>query len=194
MLLKFLKYLPRKKKKLLYGAILFLNDAIFLALAFFLSYYLRFFTPFFDLARPTYTINTHYIFYSTIFIILTLCFLGFYRLYNWDYIYKGSGYYFRIFKAVSINIIAIIVIGYLLETFSFSRIWIVLLYFFSVFFLFSGRFFISILTNFFIRKLNLSSKTLIVGIGENERRIEKILKKYCVESYMIVGYIEREKN
>jgi len=121
-------------------------------------------------------------------------FLGFYGLYNWDYIYRGSGYYFRIFKAVSINIIIIIVAGYLLEPFSFSRIWIVLLYFFSVLFLFTGRFFISILTNFFIKKLNLSSKTLIVGIGENAKRIENTLKKYLVESYIIVAYIEREKN
>lgn len=193
MILKFIKLLPRRKKKLLYGGFLFLNDIVFLVLSLFLSYYLRFFRPFLDLARPSYTINTHYVFYSAIFIILTLCLFGFYGLYNWDYIYRGSGYYFRIFKAVSINMIIIIVIGYLIETFSFSRIWIVLLYFFSVFFLFTGRFFISILTNFFIKKLNLSSKTLIVGIGENAKRIENTLKKYEVESYKIVGFIEKEK-
>jgi len=189
----YLRKLPRRKKKLLYGVFLLLNDAVFLILSLFLSYYLRFFRPFLNLANPSYTINTYYVFYSTIFIILTLCFLGLFKLYNWDYIYKGSGYYFRIFKAVSINIIIIIIIGYLYETFSFSRIWIVLLYFFSVSFLFIGRFFISIITNFFIKKLNLSSKTLIIGIGENARRIEDTLKKYKAESYKIVGYVEREK-
>lgn len=193
MIIKFLKNLPRRKKKILYGGFLFLNDIVFLAISLFLSYYLRFFRPFFDLARPSYTINTHYVFYSTFFIILTLCFLGFYGLYNWDYIYKGSGYYFRILKAVSINIIIIIVVGYLLETFSFSRIWIVLLYFFSVFFLFFGRFYISILTSFLIKKLNLSSKTLIVGIGENAKRIEDSLKEYKIEIYNIVGYVEKKK-
>jgi len=193
MFLEYLKNLPRRKKKFLYGASLLLSDFVFLTLSLFLSYYLRFFRPFFDLASPSYTINTNYVFYSAIFIILTLCFLGFYGLYNWDYIYRGSGYYFRIFKAVSINIIIIIVAGYLLETFSFSRIWIVLLYFFSVFFLFTGRFLISILTYFFIKKLNLASKTLIVGIGENAERIEDTLKKYKAESYKIVGFVEKEE-
>ncbi|GAI35613.1 unnamed protein product, partial [marine sediment metagenome] len=102
MVLKLLKNLPRRKKKLLYGVALFLNDIVFLVLSLFLSYYLRFFRPFFDLARPSYTINTHYVLYSVVFIMLTLGFFGFYKLYNWDQIYRGSGYYFRIFKAVSI--------------------------------------------------------------------------------------------
>jgi exopolysaccharide biosynthesis polyprenyl glycosylphosphotransferase len=182
-----------QKKKLLYGFILFLSDVIFLTLSFFLSYHVRFFTTFFGLARPTYAIDKQYIFYSAIFIAITLCLMGFYRLYNRDYIYRGSGYYFRIFKAVSINIIAIIIIGYLFETFSFSRIWIALLYLSSLFFIFSGRFCISILTGFLIRKLNLSSRTLIIGIGENAKRIEDSLNKSQVDNYEIVGYIEKEE-
>jgi len=43
-----------------------------------------------------------------------------YRINNRDNLCKGSGYYFRIFKVVGINIIGA---DYLLETFSFSRIW-----------------------------------------------------------------------
>jgi exopolysaccharide biosynthesis polyprenyl glycosylphosphotransferase len=193
MKMDFFKWLPRRKKKILYGSVLFLNDIIFMILSFFISYYLRFFTPFFDLSRPTYTINTHYIFYSIVFITSTLSLLGFYRLYDWDYIYRGSGYYFRIFKAVSINIIAIIVVGYLIETFSFSRVWIVLLYFFSIFFLFTARLVISIITGFIIRKLNFYSKTLIIGIGENAKRIEDSLSKSKVDNYEIVGYVEKEE-
>lgn len=193
MILKFIKLLPRRKKKLLYGGFLFLNDIVFLVLSLFLSYYLRFFRPFFDLARPSYTINTHYVFYSVVFIILTLVFFGFYKLYNWDQIYRGSGYYFRIFKAISINIIVIIVVGYLLETFSFSRIWISLLYIFSIVMLFSSRYIIGEITQKLIKKLDLSSKTLIIGIGENAKRIEDTLKKSSQESFKIVGYIEKEE-
>lgn len=192
---RFIKRLPRRKKKLLYGLTLFLSDVFFLALSFFLSYYLRFYTNLFKFleSNPIYTINIHYVFYSAAFMLLTLLLINIYQLYNWDYIYRGSGYYFRILKAVSINIIAIIIVGYLLETFSFSRIWIVLLYFFSVFFLFNGRFCISKFTSFLIRKLNLLSKTLIVGIGENSKRIKDSLEKSMVESYDIVGFIEKEK-
>jgi len=193
MLLKFLKNLTRRKKKILYGGFLFLNDTVFLSLSFFLSYYLRFYKPFLQLAKPTYTINIHYVFYSVVFIILTSVFFGFYKLYNWDQIYKGSGYYFRIFKAISINIIIIIVVGYLLETFSFSRIWISLLYIFCIILLFLSRFIIGVITQKLIRKLNLSSKTLIIGVGENAKRIEDTLSRHPQENFKIVGFIDREE-
>ena len=43
------------------------------------------------------------------------------------------------------------------------------------------------------RWLIAASKTLIVGIGENAERIENTLKKYKVESYKIVGFVEKEE-
>jgi len=191
---KILRVLPRRKKKFFYGLVLFLSDALFLALSFFLSYHLRFYTTLFRFIEsiPSYTINIDYVFYSTIFIFLTLLFIFLFKLYDWDYIYRGSGYYFRIFKAVSINVIIIIIFGYLLETFSFSRVWIVLLYFFSVLFLFAARLIISIITGFITKKLNLSSKTLIIGIGESAKRIEDSLGKSEVDNYDILGYVEKE--
>ena len=195
MIIKFLKNLPRRKKKLLYGAGLFINDAVFLALAFFLSYWLRFYTALFSFVKsiPSYTINVHYTYYSTVFVVLNLIFFGLYKLYNWDQLYRGSGYYFRIFKAISINIVMVVTLGYLIQTFSFSRIWIGLLYIFSIAFIFLTRFIINILTQKIIRRLGLSSKTLIVGIGEDARRIEDSLKKYKAENFKIVGYIEKEE-
>jgi len=189
--LKFLKKLPRRKKKLLYGAGLFINDAIFLALAFFLSYWLRFYTVLFSFVKsiPSYTINVHYTYYSTVFVVLNLIFFGLYKLYNWDYLYRGSGYYFRIFKAVSINVVIIIIVGYLLETFSFSRIWIVLLYVFSTTLLFISRFLIEMATKKAVKKLALFSKTLIIGIGENAKRIEDTLKKSSLENFKIISTV-----
>jgi len=195
MILKILKKLSRRRKKLFYGFALFLSDTTFLALSFYLSYNLRFYTTLFIFLKstPSYTIIIDYVFYSIFFIVLTLFFMWLYKLYDWDYIYRGSGYYFRIFKAVSINIIIIIIIGYIIETFSFSRIWVVLLYFFSVLSLFAARFVISIVTDYITRRLNFSSRTLIIGIGENARRIEDSLNKSEVDSYEIVGYVEKEK-
>ncbi len=195
MVLEFIKNLPRRKQKLIYGIILFLSDTIFLAISFSLSYSLRFYTTLFSFMEsgPIYTIDIHYVFYSVIFTLLTLLLLDIYQLYNRDQIYEGSGYYNRIFKAVSINIVIIIIAGYLYETFSFSRIWVALLYFFSVLFLFTGRFLISVITNYFIKKLKLSSRTLIVGIGENARRIKNALENYRMESFEVVGYVEKEE-
>jgi exopolysaccharide biosynthesis polyprenyl glycosylphosphotransferase len=195
MALGFFKKLPRGKQKLIYGIILVLSDTIFLALSFSLSYALRFYTTLFSFmqSEPIYTIDIHYVFYAVVFTVMTLLLLNVYQLYNRDHIYEGSGYYNRIFKAVSINIVIIIIVGYLYEAYSFSRIWIALLYFFSVLFLFTGRYLISAVTSYFVRKLNLSSRTLIVGIGENARRIKNTLESYRMESFEVVGYVEKEE-
>jgi len=106
MMRRFIKRLPRSKKKLLYGLVLFLNDAVFLALAFFLSYYLRFYTTLFKFleSNPVYSINTHYVFYSVVFVVLNQIFFDVYRLYNRDQLYRGSGYYFRYTKNYNIFI------------------------------------------------------------------------------------------
>lgn len=192
MVLKYFNNLSRRNKKLILGIALLVNDIFFLSLSFFLSYYLRFYTNFFNLAKPTYSLNEHYLIYSIIFICITLIFFGFYKLYDWDKLFKGSGYYFRIFKAISINIIIIIIIGYIFETFSFSRIWIGLLYIFSVSFIIISRFCIELLARYLIRKMHLESKTAIIGIGEMGRRIYETLKNYSIETYNIVGFIDKE--
>ena len=193
MSLEYLKNLKRGKKKLLYGVFLFLSDFIFLTASCFLSYYLRFYIPFFHLSKPTYTIDISYIFYSGLFILFNLLVFGIYRMHDWDKIFRGSGHYFKIFKSIVINIVFIIIIGYLFETFSFSRIWIFLLFIFSILFLFLSRFTIGLLTRIIINKLSLLSKTLIIGIGESGRRIEDALQKDPSSNFNIVGYIEKKE-
>jgi exopolysaccharide biosynthesis polyprenyl glycosylphosphotransferase len=56
-----------------------------------------------------------------------------------------------------------------------------------------SRAIINILTRKLIGRLGLFSKTLIVGIGEDARRIEDSLKKYTAENFEIAGYIEKEQ-
>jgi exopolysaccharide biosynthesis polyprenyl glycosylphosphotransferase len=52
---------------------------------------------------------------------------------------------------------------------------------------------INILTCKLIKRLSLSSKSLIIGIGEDARRIEDSLKKCKTENFKIAGYIEKEQ-
>ena len=194
MVLKKLKNLPRRKKRLLYGLLLFVNDAVFLAISYYLSYYLRFYTKIFGENKPTYTFDRHYIYYSIIFIIATIFIFSFFKLYEWDNIYKGSGYYGRILRAISISTVTIVIAGYLFETFSFSRIWIFLLYFISVFLMFLSRFLIEVFTAKLIKVLGLSSKVIVVGIGENAKRIEDSFKKYSGGMYEVIGYVDKLEN
>ena len=186
-----LKNLPRRKKKLFYGLLLTVNDIVFFALSYYSAYYLRFYTTIFGENKPIYSIDENYVFYSMIFILSAIFIFFLFNLYNWDNIYRGSGYYTRILKAISINIVVIIIFGYILETFSFSRIWIFLLFFISIFLIFLSRLIIEIVTQKLIQKLHLSSRVLIVGVGENAKRIEDSLNKYSHGLYKVIGYVDK---
>jgi exopolysaccharide biosynthesis polyprenyl glycosylphosphotransferase len=191
--MRMFKNLDRFKKKLFYGFFLVASDIIFLIFAFYLSYYLRFNTGALAESNTIYQIEINYIFYSIIFILSAVLVFYFFRLYNWDYIYRGSGYYSRIIKGIVINIIIIILAGYLFELFTFSRKWMFLLLALSIFFIILSRFIWEFLSIRFIRKLDVRSRTIIVGIGENSKRIEDSFKKYSFEREKVLGYVDSEK-
>jgi len=190
--IKVIGKLPRSKKKIIYGTTLVINDIVFLALAFYVSYYLRFHTGPIAELNLTYQLESDYFFYSIIFIISAVLLFLMYRLYNWDYIYKGSGYYSRIIKGLIINIIVIIIAGYLFELFTFSRKWILLLLVFSVLFILTSRLIIELVTVRLIKRLNIRSRTVVVGVGENANRIEDSFRKYSMEGDTILGYVDKK--
>ena len=191
--LKVFKENARIKKKILYGIILIINDIIFLGIAFYLSFYLRFNTGVLAERQEVYFIETNYLFYSIIFIISAIFIFLLYRLYNWDNIYKGSGYYSRIIKGISINIIVIILSGYIFELFTFSRKWILLLFILSLVFIYISRLLIDMISIRLMRRIKATSRTIIIGIGENSKRIEDSFKKYSFEDDKILGYVEDKK-
>jgi len=187
-----LKSLSRIKKKAFFGIVLVINDCILLSLCFYLSYFIRFQTGDFAISGQIAYLNFNYKFYSIIFISTALIILYAFRLYDWDKIYKGSGYYSRLLKAIVYNIIAIILIGYIFNLFTFSRKWIGLLALLSIVLIFISRFLIESITRRLIKRLNISFKTIIVGIGGNAERIEDSLKKHPQEGYDVIGYVDEE--
>ncbi len=160
--LRGLKILSRIKKKAFYGIILVINDCILLSLCFYLSYFIRFQTGDFASSGQIANLDFNYKFYSIVFIITALIILYAFRLYDWDKIYKGSGYYSRLLKAIVYNIIAIILVGYIFNLFTFSRKWIGLLLLLSIVFIFISRFLIENITRRLMKRLNISFKTIIV--------------------------------
>ncbi len=190
--LKIFKSLKRTRKKVIYGFILGFNDIVFLAIAFFLSYYLRFYIGILGEVAEVYYIDTNYSFYSIVFILSAILIFSIFRLYNWDQIYRGSGYYSRIVKGIMINIIVIILAGYLFELFTFSRKWIFLLFIFSALLIIISRLIIELITIRLLRKLDIKSRTIIVGVGENANRIEDSFRKYSMEGEAILGYVDKK--
>lgn len=190
--LRGLRSLSRIKKKAFYGIILVINDSILLSLCFYLSYYIRFQTGDFASSGQIANLDFNYRFYSIIFIVTALIILYIFRLYDWDKIYKGSGYYSRLLKAIVYNIITIILIGYIFNLFTFSRKWIGLLALLCIVSIFISRFLIENITRRLMKKLNISFKTIILGIGDNSERIKDTLEKHPQEGYEVIGYVDEE--
>ena len=190
--LRGIKFLSRIKKKVFYGIILVVNDCILLIICFYLSYFIRFQTGDFASSGQIANLDFNYKFYSIVFVITALIIIYAYRLYDWDKIYKGSGYYSRLLKAIVYNIIVIILVGYIFNLFTFSRKWIGLLALLCIVSIFVSRFLIENITRRLMKKLNISFKTIIVGIGENAERIKDSLKKHPQEGYEIIGYVDEK--
>jgi len=190
--LKIFKSFKRTHKKVIYGLILGFNDIFFLAVAFYLSYYIRFYTGDFAASGQITTLDFNYRFYSIIFILSAIFILYLSKLYDWDRIYRGSGYYSRILRAIIINIIVIILAGYVLELFSFSRKWILLLFILSILLILTSRIIIELITVKLLRKLDIKSGTIIVGVSENANRIEDSFRKYSMEGDTILGYVDKK--
>ncbi|MHB1274342.1 MAG: sugar transferase [Candidatus Humimicrobiaceae bacterium] len=189
--LKIIKSFSRLRKKIIYGFFLVFSDLIFLILSFYYSYYLRFFSKVIAGNKFAFSVDANYTFYAVIFILSAILIFFLNKLYNWDNIYRGSGYMARIIRAIFINIIIIILVGSVLNRFTFSRLWLVFLTGFCLLTIIGSRLIIELVTQMIIRKLGISSKTVIVGIGENGKRIEDTFSRRSFWGYPIMGYIDK---
>ena len=122
------------KIKYSYGFFLILNDILLLLLSSFLAYYLRFNTSFFGIYQPVSVIDLNYVLYSLIFIITALIIMAIMKVYNWAYIYNGMIYYIKIISSIIIGLVITLSFGWLTYSFYFSRLWILLIIIFSLFF------------------------------------------------------------
>ncbi len=190
--LKIAKEFSRLKKKIIYGIFLFVNDVVFLGFSFYYAYYLRFYTRLFGENELSFTLDEKYVLYSIIFILLAVFIFLISKLYNWDNIYRGSNYAYRIVRSLVINIVIIILMGTLFNRYTFSRIWLLLLIVFSIISVLISRLLIEYFTQLILNKIGINGKTAIVGIGENGKRIEDTFERRSFWGYKIAGYIDHK--
>jgi exopolysaccharide biosynthesis polyprenyl glycosylphosphotransferase len=183
----------RLKRKVIYGAFVVINDIFFIGLALFLAFYIRFFTGESSKFFLRYGVEGNYLLYSIIFTASAILIIFIYRLYDWDSLYKGSGYYFKIIKAITLNVFLLILLGYLFEAFTFSRIYIVMLLVFALFFVLLSRILILFLIQKLIGRLKIYSNTLIVGLDSNVKKVEHTINGDPGGSFNIIGYVEKKK-
>jgi len=188
------KFSTRKSKKLLYGSLLVFFDLILLIGSFFLAFYLRFLAD--PNTRPFYSgfeFYVDYINYSIVTIILII-FLSFItRIYSWDYRYRGSGQNTKLFINITFGLFFMVLVGFSLQNFSFSRLWIGYSYIFSIIFLVLFRIIFDKAFYYYIKKSRNFSRTLIIGIGEDANRIKKTFNKDEFNDIEVVGIVDKKE-
>lgn len=132
--------IPAQMQRRLFLAALVLSDAVMLGLAFWVAYWVRFYSnlPFFDLeVMPSLT------YYSMISTTLTafwiICFWVF-RLYNWENLLGGFQEYSRLANACTVATGLVAVTSFVTLEFIIARGWLFLALIFSFLFTGSARF------------------------------------------------------
>lgn len=189
------KLTSRRRKKILYGFLLAIFDLILLSLAFFLAFYLRFFSdPNIEPFYKVYDFYIDYVRYSAFSVALIL-FLNFVtRIYNWDYRYRGAGLNTKLFINITFGLLFTVILGFTVETFNFSRLWVGYSYIFTVLFLIFYRLIFDRVYYYFIKKRRDFSKTIILGVGEDANRITMTFNDDQYNDMQVVGIVDtREK-
>ena len=182
------RFTSRKSKKTLYGLVLLFGDLIFLSAAFFLAFYLRFYSD------PTIEqFYRDYIAYSALAIIIIIIIFYFTRLYSWDYRYRGSGQNTKLFLGMTAGIALMVIIGYTIQTYSFSRLWVGYFYLFSIVFITIFRFLNDKFFYMSIKRSRNFSRTLIIGAGEDANRIRKTFNDDLYNDMEVVGIIDKKE-
>ena len=181
-------YYSRKRERL-FGLLLFLNDVIFLGLAFYLSYVFKF------KINSTEFLGSnvwYYFIYSVIGVLVILIFFYFKKLYSFQNLYRGMGENEVIILGVMISVFLIIIFNYYFnrDSYQLSRLWILYVALLSVIFLMVSRFFAKKLAFKILSRMNLTTNLLIIGINEEGKRIARTLSKNKVEKINVVGFVD----
>jgi len=186
--------IPNKKRERIFGFLLFLNDVIFLGLAFYLSYVFKFKINNLEFLGPNVW---YYVYYSLIGGIIMLIFFYFRRLYSFKNLYRGMGENQGIILGVVISIFLVIIFNYYFnrDSYQLSRLWIVYIAVIPAIFVMASRFFAKKIIFKILSRMNIITNLLIIGINEEGKRIARTLSKSRIEKINVIGFIDdSEKN
>ncbi len=152
--------ISRSTQHLLITIYLVCNDVVFIGLAFWGAYQMRFQTLFY----PNPVDSQRLFILSTIAIPIWLLFFSFSRLYSTDVLFGGVEEYRRVFNAVTVGSIIIILLDFLFRNDEpISRGWLILSFVLSVFLLEISRFVFRRMVYFLRRHGHLLSPAINCG-------------------------------
>jgi exopolysaccharide biosynthesis polyprenyl glycosylphosphotransferase len=182
----------QKKREYIFGMLMVGSDLIFLGLAFFIAYRIRFMDP----AEIFAPYKIFYFYYSLGCILLIILILFLRKLYNYKNLYRGMGEAQGIILGVLVGIFLLIIFNYYLQKdlFQLSRVWLFYSAILSLVFLIVSRAIVRRLILWLYRKAGVSINTLIIGINEESYRIAHTFNKKGHENIRIIGFVDKESN
>jgi exopolysaccharide biosynthesis polyprenyl glycosylphosphotransferase len=176
----------------IYTVILFANDLLLMAFAFWVAFFIRF-----ELNLPFFQMDVvpSESFYRTIVLVLMplwMIIFPFLSLYNRDNLLGGTVEYAQVFKAATVSLFVVIVAGFLEPAFIIARGWLLLAWFLSFLFTAFGRFCLRRGVYWLRKKGFFLSKAIIVGANAEGIQLAEQLLGWKTSGLNLIGFIDKK--
>lgn len=184
------RYTPPRKRRKFFIALLVVLDVAMIAISLRFAYFFRFETGIFEqiAAGPSY--EAYYTTLVYLFIPLMTIVFAFYKLYDWDYLFGGSGEFTRVVSAVTIGLFTIVIVSFFVKAPTISRPWLLSLWFSSNTLVILERYCLRSIIYWQRRKGIFLSRFLIIGANEEGRTIAEQAQRIPASGLQIVGFVD----
>jgi exopolysaccharide biosynthesis polyprenyl glycosylphosphotransferase len=169
--------------------ILLLSDGFMLALAFMLAYWLRFDLDF-TLAPE---VQPSPLFYQQLLLFLLplwLLFFAVFGLYHLENLLGGTTEYARVFNALAVGMMVVVVFTFILPTFVVARGWLIAAWLLSILLVCSARFVVR-RTIYHLRERGyFVSPAAIVGANDEALQLARQLRAWRTSGLHVVGFVD----
>lgn len=184
------KRLPRRLQKLLLMTMLVFVDTSMILLACGAAYWLRF-----TLSLPVFQLDVvpsigYYQKLTVFFIPITLSIFYVSGLFNQRNILGGTREYSLIFRATSISMLLVIVIGFLSPDFILARGWLISAWIMSFLFVAAGRFSLRRVVYWMRKQGYFVSYAIIIGANEEGCALAQQLLRWETSGLYILGFVD----
>lgn len=130
--------------------------------------------------------------YIVLALVFAACmpgFLAFERLYDVDSLFWGAGEFSRVARAVTLEMVSLIIASYLLNIDDFSRLWLVSIWVLTTLLIAFGRWASRMALRDMRRRHHLLSPTLLVGLNRDSMRIARALQNDPSSGMVLIGCV-----
>ncbi len=181
--------LSYRARSQLFTAVLLLGDALAVAMAFWLAYFVRFeVLPY----HSTYQLRDYALLVAST-IPMFLIILAVFQLYSAQYLFGGTQEYATVFNGISVGTLALAIVGFFQrDTLLISRGWLGFFWFFAVVFVSGARFAFRQMIYALRHRGHLLSPAVIVGANDEGRALAQQLKGWAGSGLYLLGFVDAD--